>query len=217
MVIIVGEAGWALGAVLSRRLSLPKDKTITAGAEMLSGGVMLVAGSYACGELQPFPHVSLPAGLAILYLIVAGSLIGFTAFVWLLQRIPATQVSSHAYVNPVVALILGSWLGGELLTIRTLIGSALVLGSIVVIFLTRDPQPLTYPAPPAISSFKIKGSLWFVFRRRRACKLLCRTPAPTAHGFDFEAHHFLAKRHNRVPYAWPQIDSPSLPVHALHP
>ncbi len=143
LVIVVGEIAWALGAVLSRRLVLPEAKTITAGAEMLTGGLMLLAGSYAAGELQPLPRVSPEAALAIVYLIIAGSLIGFTAFVWLLQRMPATKVSSHAYVNPVVALILGAWLGGEVLSTRTLLGSALVLSSILVIFLTRaaaNPQ-----------------------------------------------------------------------------
>jgi drug/metabolite transporter (DMT)-like permease len=136
-VIILGEIGWALGAVLSRRLTLPEEKTISAGAEMFLGGLMLLAGSYAGRELQPLPHLSAQAAGAILYLIVAGSLIGFTAFVWLLQRMPATHVSSHAYVNPVVALILGSWLGGEILSTRTVVGSALVLSSIVLIFITR--------------------------------------------------------------------------------
>jgi drug/metabolite transporter (DMT)-like permease len=138
MAIMLGELGWSSGAVLSRRLALPSEKTITAGAEMFLGGLMLLLGSFAGGELHPFPHLSTRALLAILYLIIAGSLIGFTAFIWLLQRIPATHVSSHAYVNPVVALILGSWLGGEILTARTLAGSAFVLGSILVIFLTRE-------------------------------------------------------------------------------
>ena len=136
-VIIIGETGWAAGAVLSRRLALPVSKPTTAGAEMLIGGLMLLAGSCAAGELRPTPHITQSAALAILYLVIAGSLIGFTAFVWLLERMPATHVSSHAYVNPIVALILGSWLGGEALTTRTLMGSALVLSSVLVIFLTR--------------------------------------------------------------------------------
>ncbi len=136
-VIVIGEMGWGCGAVLSRRLALPESKAIIAGAEMLTGGLMLLAGSCIAGELRSAPHMTEPAALAILYLIVAGSLIGFTAFVWLLQRMPATHVSSHAYVNPLVALILGSWLGGEVLTTRTVVGSALVLSSVLVIFLTR--------------------------------------------------------------------------------
>ena len=137
VVILVGVTGWAVGSVLSRRLALPEEKTITAGAEMLAGGVLLILASFAAGELEPFPSFSLRAGIALLYLIIAGSVIGFTAFVWLLQRLPATHVSSYAYVNPIVALILGTWLGGEVLTARTLLGSALVLSSVVVIFLTR--------------------------------------------------------------------------------
>ena len=137
LIIVLGELGWATGAVLSRRLALPESKALIAGAEMLLGGFMLLVGSFAAGELRTVPQMSKPALLSVLYLIIAGSLIGFTAFVWLLGRLPATHVSSHAYVNPVVALIIGSWLGGEVLTTRTLIGSALVLSSILVIFFTR--------------------------------------------------------------------------------
>src|SRR5256885_12773499 len=74
---------------------------------MMLGGAVLLALSQATGELHSFPHISLRAGLALSYLIVAGSLLGFTAYVWLLARMPATQVASHAYVNPLVAVALG--------------------------------------------------------------------------------------------------------------
>ena len=100
---------------------------------MLTGGAMLLLLSAIVGELHPFPHVSLKAALAICYLIVAGSLLAFTAFVWLLARRPAVVVSSYAYVNPVIALLIGHWFGQEELGIRTLLGAALVVGSILII------------------------------------------------------------------------------------
>ena len=100
---------------------------------MLLGGGMLLMLSASFGELHPFPHVSLRAALALLYLIVCGSLLGFTAFIWLLARMPATRVASHAYVNPVVAVALGYFVAGEIVTTRTLIGTALVLFSVVLI------------------------------------------------------------------------------------
>jgi drug/metabolite transporter (DMT)-like permease len=133
LAILAGATGWSLGSVLTRSLELPSSKGLTSGAAMFLGGGMLLVLSAAFGELHPFPHVSLRAGLALVYLIICGSLVGFTAFVWLLARMPATRVSSHAYVNPVVAVALGYFVAGEIITVRTLIGSALVLGSVVLI------------------------------------------------------------------------------------
>jgi len=131
--ILAGAATWSLGSVLNRSLDLPESRPLTSGAAMMLGGGMLLALSASFGELHPFPHVSLRAALALLYLIVFGSLLGFTAFVWLLARMPATRVASHAYVNPVVAVALGYFVAGEIVTARTLIGTALVLFSVVLI------------------------------------------------------------------------------------
>jgi len=119
--------------VLNRSLDLPDSRPLTSGAAMTLGGGMLLVLSAGFGELHPFPHVSMRAALALLYLIVCASLIGFTAFVWLLARMPATRVASHAYVNPVVAVALGYFVAGEAITTRTLIGTALVLASVVLI------------------------------------------------------------------------------------
>jgi drug/metabolite transporter (DMT)-like permease len=131
--ILAGATTWSLGSVLNRSLDLPESRPLTSGAAMMLGGGMLLVLSASFGELHPLPHVSLRAALALLYLIVCGSLLGFTAFVWLLARMPATRVASHAYVNPVVAVALGYFVAGEIVTTRTLIGTALVLFSVVLI------------------------------------------------------------------------------------
>jgi drug/metabolite transporter (DMT)-like permease len=131
--ILAGATAWSLGSVLNRSLDLPESLVLTSGAAMVLGGGILLALSASFGELHPFPHVSLRGALALLYLIVCGSLLGFTAFVWLLARMPATRVSSHAYVNPVVAVALGYFVAGEAITTRTLIGTALVLASVFLI------------------------------------------------------------------------------------
>src|ERR1700684_4352710 len=131
--ILGGGTAWSLGAVLTRALPLPKSKGITAGAEMMIGGAILLILSALTGEMHPFPHISVKAVLALGYLVVAGSLLGFSAFVWLLARMPATRVASHAYVNPVVAVALGYFVAGEVVTTRTLIGTGLVLASVVLI------------------------------------------------------------------------------------
>ncbi len=132
MVILGGSLSWTLGAVLTRSLPLPASRTVTAGAEMMLGGGVLLVVSLISGELRPFPAIPLKAALSLVYLIVAGSLIGFTAFVWLLGRMPASRVASHAYVNPVVASALGYFVAGEQITPRMLIGAALVVGSVVL-------------------------------------------------------------------------------------
>jgi len=136
VVILGGGTAWSLGAVLTRSLPRPKSLPLAAGAQMMLGGAVLLALSKATGELQSFPHISLRAGLALSYLIVAGSLLGFTAYVWLLARMPATQVASHAYVNPLVAVALGYFVAGEALTVPMILASALVLASVLLILTT---------------------------------------------------------------------------------
>jgi len=138
VVILAGGTAWSLGAVLTRSMPRPKSLPLAAGAQMMLGGAVLLALSRATGELHSFPHISLRAGLALSYLIVAGSLLGFTAYVWLLARMPATQVASHAYVNPLVAVALGYFVAGEALTMRMILASALVLASVLLILKTPD-------------------------------------------------------------------------------
>jgi drug/metabolite transporter (DMT)-like permease len=137
LAILAGTTTWSLGSVLTRSMELPKSRPTTAGAAMMLGGGMLLALSTGFGEMHPFPHVSLRAILALLYLIVFGSLLAFTAFVWLLAHMPATRVSSHAYVNPIVAVALGYFAAGEIITWRIIAGSVLVLVSVFLI-LRRD-------------------------------------------------------------------------------
>jgi drug/metabolite transporter (DMT)-like permease len=140
LVILAGSIAWTLGAVLTRSVSLPKSVPLTAGAEMMLGGAVLLALALVTGELYPFPHIPLRAAVALLYLIVGGSLLAFTAYVWLLARMPATRVASHAYVNPLVAVALGYFMGGEEVTPRMLFASALVIASV---FLILKPASVT--------------------------------------------------------------------------
>jgi len=142
--ILLAGTAWSLGAVLTRSIPLPASKGITAGAEMLFGGSLLLILSALTGEMHPLPHLTSKAIWALSYLVIAGSLIGFSAFVWLLGRMPATQVASHAYVNPVVAVALGYFLAGEVITLRMLLGTALITASVAVILVqnkTKQPEP----------------------------------------------------------------------------
>jgi drug/metabolite transporter (DMT)-like permease len=138
--ILGGGSAWSLGAVLTRALPLPESKGITAGAEMLFGGAILLILSALFGEMHPFPHVSAKAAGALLYLVIVGSLLGFSAFVWLLGRMPATRVASHAYINPVVAVALGYFFAGEVVTVRMLCGTALIVASVALILIKDKPE-----------------------------------------------------------------------------
>lgn len=136
LVILAGGVAWSLGAVLTRSMPAPRSLALAAGAQMMLGGAVLLVLSLASGELHTLPHITLSLGLAFAYLVVAGSLLGFTAYLWLLTRMSATRVASHAYVNPLVALALGYFVAGEPLTPQVLVASALVIASVFLI-LTR--------------------------------------------------------------------------------
>jgi drug/metabolite transporter (DMT)-like permease len=106
---------------------------------MLLGGALLTITSASLGEFRNFhpSSISTSAWLALLYLIVFGSIIGFTAYVWLIHHESPTKVGTYAYVNPVVAVLLGYFAGGEALGVRTIIGTLCILISIIVITTTR--------------------------------------------------------------------------------
>jgi drug/metabolite transporter (DMT)-like permease len=110
---------------------------------MFVGGALLFVASATLGEFRDFhPYtVSRAAWFALLYLIVAGSIIAFTAYVWLIHHESPTKVGTYAYVNPVVAVLLGYFFGGEALGRRTLLGTLFVLISVLVITTTRAKQP----------------------------------------------------------------------------
>lgn len=136
--LVVAALSWSVASALSRKLSLPSSKVMSSGTQMLAGGILLSLLAAGLGEAPRFhpASVSVGAWLALLYLIVAGSIVAFTAYVWLLHHESPTRVGTYAYVNPVVAVLVGYVLGGEALGPRTILGTALVLISVVVITTT---------------------------------------------------------------------------------
>ena len=141
--LIIGALGWSVASSLARKLPLPSSKVMSSGAQMFAGGAMLGLVAAARGELRGFHplDVSNAAWIAMLYLIFAGSIVGFTAYVWLLHHESPTKVGTYAYVNPVVAVILGHFLGGEELGARTVLGGLFVLASVVVITTAKAKKP----------------------------------------------------------------------------
>ncbi len=142
--LIIAAMSWSVSSALSRRLPLPASKVMSSGAQMLAGGVFLTLTAAALGEFRNFhpSSVSRTAWFSLLYLIVAGSIVAFTAYVWLIHHESPTKVGTYAYVNPVVAVLVGYFLGGEALGLRTILGTVFVLISVVVITTTRGKKPV---------------------------------------------------------------------------
>jgi drug/metabolite transporter (DMT)-like permease len=157
--LILSALSWSVASVLSKRLPLPASRLMSSAAQMLLGGVLLCIATAAAGEGRGFHPGAVSAGawVALVYLIVAGSIIGFTAYTWLIHHHSPTTVGTYAYVNPAVAVVLGHFLGGEALTLRALLGNALVILSVIVITTRRASgvaaaaavQPALFAATPS--------------------------------------------------------------------
>jgi len=142
--LLVAAIAWAYGSVWSRGRDLPPP-FMTAAAQMLCGGAAMLAAGLATGER--FDGWPTARGMsAIAYLATFGSLIGFSAYVWLLQHVRPALAGSYAYVNPVIAVLLGAWLAGERFEARDLGAMAVVLSGVVAITLARTRRPVAAAA-----------------------------------------------------------------------
>jgi drug/metabolite transporter (DMT)-like permease len=126
---------WALGTFASPRLRLPRDPLASTTVQMLGGGVLLVVIGFVVGETaRADPSSFSTASLAAMaYLVVFGSLVAFSAYTWLLQHAPVSVVATYAYVNPVVAVVLGTIVLGELVTPSMIVGAAIILAAVAFI------------------------------------------------------------------------------------
>jgi drug/metabolite transporter (DMT)-like permease len=138
LTVIASNLFWAIGSILSKRLKLPRALSVSAGAQMMTGGWMLLLASLAIGEWRAATAPSRGAVFGLIYLILAGSIAAYSAYVWLLHRMGPTRVSSYAYVNPAIALALGYFFGGERFGRTAILGSMLVLASVVLILNRRN-------------------------------------------------------------------------------
>jgi drug/metabolite transporter (DMT)-like permease len=147
-------ASWAAGSLYSRHAALPSQSSVASGMEMLAGGVLLAAAGLAAGEggQVHLSHVSTESWLALAYLVVVGSIVAFSAFHWLLHNAPMHIVSTYAYVNPVVAVLLGAAFLGEPMTLRTLVAGLAIVASVVLIVGARMRVPRLRGLVPARST-----------------------------------------------------------------
>lgn len=140
LVLILGSLSWAIGSFWSRDAALPESGLLTTGMEMLGGGALLFIVGALRGELSEFDihYVSRASALGLLYLITFGSLIGFTSYIWLLDKVSPARLGTYAYVNPIVAVLLGWAIAGEALSIRTGVAAAIVICAVALITSARS-------------------------------------------------------------------------------
>lgn len=139
--VLGASIAWAAGSLLSRGGARPASASHASALQMLVGGAMLLALAALTGEVGDVvrgPGVSARSVAAVAYLVVAGSLVGFTAFIWLVHHVAPAKVATYAYVNPVVAVALGWAIGGEPLGPRTLVASAVIVGAVALITVGRE-------------------------------------------------------------------------------
>lgn len=135
LVLILGSLSWAIGSFWSRDAELPESGLLTTGMEMLGGGVLLIIVGALSGEFSRFDvhQVSRASAIGLAYLITFGSLLGFTSYIWLLDKVPPARLGTYAYVNPIVAVVLGWAIAGERLSIRTGVAAAIVICAVALI------------------------------------------------------------------------------------
>jgi drug/metabolite transporter (DMT)-like permease len=141
LAVLLAALLWSIGTVYGNRADLPQAPLMASGVEMFSGALVLTAAGLLTGEVARVDPgaVTARSALAVLYLIVFGSLVGFTCYSWLIRNAPPAQTATYAYVNPIVAVFLGWALAGEVLTGRMLLGAAVTLAGVAVITVYRRP------------------------------------------------------------------------------
>ncbi|WP_342421011.1 EamA family transporter [Paenibacillus sp. FSL E2-0178] len=141
--LLIASISWAVGSMYSRNAAMPDSPLMSTAAQMLTGGALLIIFSYFTGDWSRLDvsGISMRSYLALGYLVVFGSIVGYTAYIWLLKNADASLVSTYAFVNPVVAVLLGWLLVGEQLTLNTLIAAVIIIAAVVLVTVFRGkPQ-----------------------------------------------------------------------------
>lgn len=157
LVVVGAAASWAVGSFASSRLPMPGDAFVATTWEMLAGGAGLVLLGTATGELHGFRVGDVPgkAWAWLAYLVVVGSIVAFSAYVWLLSHAPISLTATYAYVNPVVAVLLGALVLGEPVTAAVLVGGAVVVAGVGLVVTSERPrrrEPGQEPAPAPVAA-----------------------------------------------------------------
>lgn len=141
--VVVGSASWSVGSMQSKRMRLPSDLGVSAAWQMIGGGLSLLLAGWISGEagVLHMDAVSTGSWLALAYLTIFGSIVAFSAYVWLLAHVPPRQIASYAFVNPVVAVLLGWMLAGEHLDTRIWLAMMVLVSAVaLIVFYGRAPR-----------------------------------------------------------------------------
>ena len=149
-VLLAGALSWTVGSILSRRTRLPANSFVAAAWQMLAAGILNTALGTALGQWPQF-HLNAAAAGSLAYLITCGSLLGYTGFIYLIEHVPVAKVSSYAYVNPVVAVLLGILILHERPAAEEFAGMALIL---VAVFLLTTARMKARAPEPGVEELK---------------------------------------------------------------
>jgi drug/metabolite transporter (DMT)-like permease len=160
LLLLAASVSWATGSFSSQRLPLPRDPLVSTSLQMTLGGLALTAVGLVLGEagrLDP-STISGPSMLALAYLVVFGSLVGFSAYTWLLHHAPLSTVATYAYVNPVIAVILGWAILAEEITPTIVVGAAVILSSVAFVVRRETLSRSSVPRPAGPSGASSEGA-----------------------------------------------------------
>jgi drug/metabolite transporter (DMT)-like permease len=148
--LVLATIAWSIGSLYSRGANLPRSQALATAMQMLAGGALQALAGLALGEgaRLDFDSVAGRHVASWAWLVVAGSLAGFSAYLWLLKHTTQAVATSYAFVNPLVAILLGTWLAGEVLPQRAWIAAAIIVGAVAVVVTARRAPPAA-PAPAA--------------------------------------------------------------------
>jgi drug/metabolite transporter (DMT)-like permease len=149
-VLVIGAIAWAAGSLYSLRAPLPESRMLATAMEMLTGGALIFLAGLATNEwsVLQWGGISFRSAASLVYLIVFGSLVGFTAYIWLLNVTTPARASTYAYVNPVVAVVLGRVLAGEPLSAQTVFSAGIIVAAVAVITTDRTRSELKNAKEP---------------------------------------------------------------------
>ena len=154
LAIVAAALSWTIGSLMNKRLPLPKSAWMSSATQMLCGSVGLGLAGVIGGEVPQvdLAHISLRSWMALLYLIFIGAILGFSAYAYLLQHVSMARVSTYAFVNPVVAVMLGWLMNNEPIGPRTLLAGALIVSAVIIILRSTSIAAPALPPSGAQSS-----------------------------------------------------------------
>src|SRR5437868_13718587 len=147
-ILLVSSFLWSAGSLYSRTAKHAASPFLTAAQQMLCGGLLLLLAGIVTGEVPRFHpgSISTLSLASFIYLVIIGAVVGYTAYIWLLRHCEPAKVATYAYVNPIVAVLLGTLFAGDTVTMRTLIAAAVIVGSVALVITAQQLRARVEPA-----------------------------------------------------------------------